>query len=78
MYLSSAGLSLPAALLAAVCAIANVGPAYELSNAPELTSSLSYAALDPSSQLALTVGMVFGRFEVLALLTFLNVSYWRS
>ncbi len=78
LYLSSAGLSLPAALLASICAIANVGPAYELSTAPELASSLSFAALDPSAQLALTVGMVFGRFEVLALLTFLNIGYWRS
>lgn len=78
LYLAATGLTLPAALLAAVSAIGNIGPAYELAAAPELALSPSYAALEPGAQLALTLGMVFGRFEVLALLAFLNLSYWRS
>ena len=76
--LSTSGLNLTSSLLAAVSAIGNVGPAYDLAQSSDIAVRPGYDEMASPAQLALAVGMVFGRFEVLALLSLFNLSYWRS
>ncbi|MGI9406337.1 MAG: hypothetical protein ACR2O4_08195, partial [Hyphomicrobiaceae bacterium] len=78
LIMSTSGLNLTSSLLAAVSAIGNVGPAYDLAQSSDIAGRLGYGELPSQAQLALAVGMVFGRFEVLALLSLLNLAYWRS
>jgi trk system potassium uptake protein TrkH len=78
MIMSTNGLNLTSSLLAAVSAIGNVGPAYDLAESSDIAGRLGYDEMTSAAQLALAVGMVFGRFEVLALLSLFNLAYWRS
>ncbi|MEM7619469.1 MAG: potassium transporter TrkG [Pseudomonadota bacterium] len=72
------GLPLSASLLAALSSISNIGPAYSLTALPDLTIAQSYAAMHPGAHAALCLGMILGRVEILALLSLLNIAYWRS
>lgn len=78
LILSVTDLPLTGAFLAAVSAIGNVGPAFEQSGLPELAGEVYYADLTPAGLIAICAGMIFGRVEVLALLTLFNFAYWRS
>jgi len=78
LIMSTNGLNLTSSLLAAVSAIGNVGPAYDLAESSDIAGRLGYDEMSSAAQLALAVGMVFGRFEVLALLSLFNLAYWRS
>ncbi len=78
LVMSTSGLNLTSSLLAAVSAIGNVGPAYDLAQSSDIAGRLGYDELPGPAQIALAVGMVFGRFEVLALLSLFNIAYWRS
>lgn len=78
LIMSTSGLNLTASLLAAVSAIGNVGPAYDLAQSSDIAGRLGYHEMAAPAQIALAVGMVFGRFEVLALLSLFNLAYWRS
>lgn len=78
LIVSTSGLNLTSSLLAAVSAIGNVGPAYDLAQSSDIAGRLSYDEMAGGAQLALAIGMVFGRFEVLALLSLFNLAYWRS
>ncbi|MEL7543235.1 MAG: hypothetical protein AAGJ70_05615, partial [Pseudomonadota bacterium] len=78
LVMSMSGLNLTASLLAAISAIGNVGPAYELASSSDIAGRLGYDEMAAPAQLALALGMVFGRFEVLALLTLFNAAYWRA
>ncbi len=78
LVVSGEGLGLSASLLAAVSAIANAGPIYELTSTPELELAPTFAAMSPTAQLALCLGMILGRFELLALLSLFNLAYWRG
>lgn len=75
--LAAEGLGLLAALLAAFSAIGNIGPAYTLTVVPGLDVAPAFGDMSATSQIALCFGMIFGRFEVLALLALFNLAYWR-
>jgi len=78
LIVSTDGLDPPAALLASVSSVSNIGPAYELTTLSTGHAPVSYADLSSTSKVVLGLGMVFGRFEILALLTLFNLAYWRS
>lgn len=72
------GLPLSASLLASVSALSNIGPAYIFVPLPELVITQSYAAMPATAHVVLSFGMILGRIEILALLSLLNIAYWRS
>ena len=76
--LAASDVPLSAGLLAAVSAVSNIGPAYFFLPVAEIASAPPYGEMAPSAQLALCLGMVLGRVEVLALLSLMNFAYWRS
>jgi len=78
LLMSTSGLNLTSSLLVSVSAIGNVGPAYDLAQSSDIAGRLGYDEMSPFAHLALAIGMVFGRFEVLALLSLFSLSYWRS
>ncbi|MEO0617852.1 MAG: potassium transporter TrkG [Pseudomonadota bacterium] len=78
LVMSTSGLNLTSSLLAAISAIGNVGPAYDLASSSDIAGRLGYDEMTSPAQFALAMGMVFGRFEVLALLTLFNAAYWRA
>ncbi|MBI1385490.1 MAG: hypothetical protein GC150_11325 [Rhizobiales bacterium] len=78
LVLALDGLDPPAALLAAVSAVSNVGPAYNLALSGEHEVPMLYAEMSERSHVVLALAMVLGRFEILALLTLFNLTYWRG
>ncbi len=78
LVLSLSSIALPHALLAAVSAIGNIGPAYGLVSVPVEGVAPDYGDMTDAARLALAAGMVLGRMEVLALLSLVNIAYWRA
>ncbi len=78
IVLASTGIRLAPALLAAAGAISNIGPAYDMARLGSFPEAPLYAAMSPLAQIALSLGMVLGRVEILALLTLLNFANWRE
>lgn len=76
--LSYLGVDLNAALLMAVGALSNFGPAYEMVRigSPEAFPALK--SLGFGSKLVLCAGMIVGRVETLVILGLMNVSLWRK
>ncbi len=70
--LAFVGMPVEAAMLAAVSALSNAGPALNV------LDPAGYVDLSKSAQIWLCLGMIFGRVELLALFTLLNPSYWRG
>ena len=63
-------------LVATVAALTNTGPVYPggLVGSGEWPN---WAALSPSAKLTLAAGMIAGRLELVALLAFANLAFWR-
>ncbi len=78
LVLAATGVPLTAAFLAATSAISNIGPAYTSTRFPELQSIPGFNEMIPAAQYALTAGMILGRVEFLALLSLMNLAYWRT
>jgi len=78
MILSLAGLSLSSALLATVSAMSNIGPAYEFIAVPGDTLRATYNELETFAQMTLAFVMIFGRIEILAVLSLINFAYWQN
>jgi len=76
--LSLAGLSLTAALLAAISALSNIGPAYELIAIPGDKAFATYSELETFAQMTLSFVMIAGRIEILAILSLINFAYWQN
>jgi len=76
--LSLAGLSLSSALLATVSALSNIGPAYELISVPGDAMRATYSELETFAQMNLAFVMIFGRIQILAILSLINFSYWQN
>ena len=76
--LAATGVPFSAGLLAAISSISNIGPAYSFLPVAEITSAPPFGEMSPIAQLALCLGMILGRVEVLALLSLMNFAYWRS
>lgn len=72
------GVPFSGALLAATGAVSNIGPAYEFARIAEYPDAPTYGEMGPFAQLVLCAGMVFGRVEILALLSVFNVLFWRD
>ena len=77
VIVSRDGLDPPAALLAAASAVSNVGTAYGLTVLESSEAPTTYADLSSTSHVVLGLAMVFGRFEILALLALFNMAQWR-
>lgn len=78
LLLSVTDLSFSAAIAASVSAISNIGPAFGLAALPELADEISYSEISASGQLLLCAGMIFGRVEVLVLLSLFYIGFWRA
>jgi trk system potassium uptake protein len=76
LVLSFSGMSFAPAVTASVAALSNVGPIYGAGPEPGLPWPPVGQAPGPAL-VALSVAMIVGRVEVLALFGVLNVSYWR-
>jgi len=73
LVLTALGQGFEEALVLSVAALTSTGPAVSL-----LDESLGYAALSGAELGVLSVVMVFGRLELLVLISVLNPSYWRG
>lgn len=78
ILLAASGLKFSGALLASAGALSNIGPIYEIARPVHFPDAPSYADMTPWAHLALCFGMIAGRVEILALLTFLNLANWRE
>lgn len=78
LLLSITDLPFAAAIAASVSAISNIGPAFELAALPELANEVSYSEISHTGQLLLCAGMIFGRVEVLVLLSLFYIGFWRA
>ena len=78
IVLSATDIPIEGALLASASAVGNMGPAYELSRVVDFPDSPSFANMAPLSQIALCVGMILGRAEVLVLLGLFSIAFWRD
>lgn len=78
LTLAATGLGFSEALLASAAAISNIGPAYDIARPHSFPDAPSYAGMNSIAQMALCVGMILGRVEILALLTFFNLANWRD
>lgn len=78
MAVAGAGVPFSGAVMAATGAVSNIGPVYEFSRTIDFPSAPTYAQMSPAAQLMLSAGMVFGRMEILALLTIFNTVFWRN
>lgn len=78
VILSAQGVPFSDALLAAVGALSNVGPVYEVWRGGELAAGPGYGEMGTTAQLALSVGMILGRVEIVAMAGLLSLLYWRQ
>ncbi len=69
---------LAGAFMASASAISNIGPAYNMLQVTDPGVYPSFAEFTPLAKLAYCIGMILGRVEILALLSLINLSYWRS
>lgn len=72
LALSFIGVDFDQAIALSIAAITNTGPV-----AGMLDPSLTYTEIGANGQLILCIGMIFGRVEVLALISLFNPNYWR-
>ena len=72
------GVPFSGALLAAAGSVSNIGPAYEFARVVDFPNAPTYAEMGPMAQIALCAGMIFGRVEILALLSIFNIIFWRD
>jgi len=70
--LTIAGMRFEEALIAAIAAISNTGPAFQLVS----ESGRGFADLQPVQRMILAVAMLIGRIETLALIAFVNPLAW--
>lgn len=75
--LSLEGLSFETSIMAALAALSNVGPALGMS-VDGAANVIDYGAMSQASLCVLIVTMVFGRVELLVLLSLGSFAYWRS
>ncbi len=74
MACTLAGLRFETALIAAISALSNTGPALiVVADNPD-----AYVAMPWTAQIALSVAMVLGRIEILVLVSLFNPGYWRK
>lgn len=76
--LAASGLLFSGALLASAGALSNMGPIYEIARGVNFPEAPAYGEMTSLAQISLCIGMVFGRVEILALLTFVNLANWRD
>ena len=72
------GVQFGGAVLAAAGAVSNMGQVYEFARLENFPNAPTYAAMSPFGQLALCVGMVFGRLEILSLMGMFLTIFWRD
>ncbi len=78
MVIAWAGVPFAGALLAAASSVSNIGPAYEFARVVDFPNAPTYVEMGPVAQIALCAGMIFGRVEILALLSIFNIIFWRD
>jgi trk system potassium uptake protein TrkH len=76
--LSYLDMSLEGALMAALSALSNFGPAYEMAKVGNPSAYRAFADMPTNAQLILCAGMVVGRVETLMLLGLFNMAIWRK
>lgn len=77
LILSATGVPFIASLLASVGALSNVGPIYDFVHLEEFPNAPHYVGMTVPAKLALGIGMILGRVEIVAFLSLLTVAYWR-
>ncbi len=78
LIIAWSGVPFAGALLAAAGSVSNIGPAYEFARVVDFPNAPTYAGMGPVAQIALCAGMIFGRVEILALLSIFNIMFWRD
>lgn len=78
LAVSASGIGFSASLLAAASALGNIGPVYDMARPLHFPGAPGYAEMPATAQVALCAGMILGRVEILAILTFINLSNWRN
>jgi trk system potassium uptake protein TrkH len=73
LALTLSGMQFDRALIGAISALANTGPAFPLVE----QDPAAYAKLPTTARMLLCAAMVLGRIEVLAVVALLNPSWWR-
>jgi trk system potassium uptake protein TrkH len=73
LALTLSGMQFDRALIGAISALANTGPAFPLVE----QDPAAYAKLSTTARMLLCAAMVLGRIEVLAVVALLNPSWWR-
>lgn len=76
LILSLDGLTFETALMSAVSALSNIGPALSMSVATGV-GVVQYSDMSTVAQLVLIFGMVMGRIELLVLLSLVSTTFWR-
>jgi trk system potassium uptake protein TrkH len=76
MLLALFGESFDQGLIAAVAALSNAGPVYTGVAAAE--GWAAYGQMEPAYLAVITVAMIVGRLEVIAVFALFNPLYWRS
>jgi trk system potassium uptake protein TrkH len=76
--LSYLNMSLEGALMAALSALSNFGPVYEMAKVGNPSQFQAFADMPTNAQLILCAGMVIGRVETLMLLGLFNFAVWRK
>ncbi len=72
--LSMTGLDLVTSVSGAAAALANIGPGL----GDQIGPSGNYADINPTAKWMLSIGMLVGRLELLAVLTLFTVRFWRT
>ncbi|MGD9868251.1 MAG: TrkH family potassium uptake protein [Hyphomicrobiales bacterium] len=71
------GVPFTGALLAGSGALSNMGSVYALAGTGETSNLPPYSGMPPLAHVAMCLGMIVGRVEVIAFLALVNISYWR-
>lgn len=78
VVLGLAGLPMANSLIASAAAIGNAGPIYEIARVNDLRGVAPISEMSPLAYGAMSVGMIVGRLEVIAIFSLFTVAYWRS
>lgn len=77
VIVAGTGVSFDGALLAASSALSNIGPAYDFLRLSDISGAPPYGEMNDVAQIALCIGMILGRVEIIALISLLTAAYWR-
>ncbi len=75
--LSFHGMGLEEAFFAATGVISNCGACYQQMSFVHLTETIPLIELAKTAKIAMIIGMIIGRLEILIIISLFNISFWR-